>query len=264
MKLAFWLLLISLAVCRGQAPTHVLETRDVKTDNQPEQNPYTSETDLAIGQQLFARRCALCHGAHGEGGRGRNLTTGEYRFGGSDRQLYRVLRNGIPDSDMPGSSSKPIDLWRLVEVVKRLGAAGVTEKAGGDASAGKAVYEKSGCAQCHLLNGAGSDLGPDLSAVGRQRSLAYLRESIVDPGADVPLAYRSVSVITPEGGKITGIHLNEDDYSIQLRDMSGNPRSLLKKELKEVRHEAGSIMPSYRSMPPADLDNLIAYLKAEK
>jgi putative heme-binding domain-containing protein len=178
--------------------------------------------------------------------------------------VYLVLRNGIPDSDMPGSSAKPSDLWRLVAVVKRLGAAGATEKAGGDAAAGRAVYEKNGCAQCHLMNGAGSDLGPDLSAVGRQRSLAYLRESIVDPGADVPLTYRTVTVITPDGGKITGIHLNEDDYSIQLRDLRGNPRSLLKSELKEVSHEPASIMPSYRSLPPADLENLIAYLKAEK
>jgi cytochrome c oxidase cbb3-type subunit 3 len=199
---------------------------------------------------------------NGEGGRGANLTTGQYRLGGSDRQIFLTLRNGIPDSEMPGSRAKAVDLWRLVAFVKWLGSAQVREESRGDPAAGRALYDKSGCAQCHAIGGQGGDLGPDLSAVGRQRSLQYLRDSIVDPSADIPLSYSADTVITLDGGKITGIHLNEDDYSIQLRDMSGNPRSFLKSDLKKFTHNNESLMPPYRSFSPAELDNLIAYLKS--
>lgn len=117
-------------------------------------------------------------------------------------------------------------------------------------------------AQCHILNGVGGEVGPDLSTIGPQRSLQYLRDSILDPSADVPTNYRADTVTTMDGNTVTGIHLNEDDYSIQLRDSSGNPRSFLKSELKGFTHERRSIMPPYRSLAPAELDSLIAYLKA--
>jgi putative heme-binding domain-containing protein len=107
-----------------------------------------------------------------------------------------------------------------------------------------------------------SAFGPDLSAIGARRSLRYLRESVVDPSADVPLAYRAVTVTTAAGTKIRGIHLNEDDYSIQLRDGNGDPRSFLKDDLQGINYETESLMPSYRSLSAADLDNLMAYLNS--
>ena len=40
--------------------------------------------------------------------------------------------------------------------------------------------------------------------------------------------------------------LNEDDYSIQLRDMREELRSFLKSDLTEIRTERESLMPSYK------------------
>jgi putative heme-binding domain-containing protein len=261
---ALFVLLAPASICRGQEGRTALhaERRQNNAENIPERNPYASEADIEAGQKLFVRRCAHCHSVHGEGGRGVNLTTGQYRLGGSDRQLFSTLRNGIPDSEMPGSRAAAIEIWRLVAYVKRLGAAGVPEKAQGDPGAGRAVYEKSGCPQCHSIGSAGGDTGPELTAIGRRRSLKYLRDSIVDPGADVPPSYRSDTVTTLDGRKIRGIHLNEDDYSIQLRDTSGNLRCFLKTELREFMHDKDSLMPAYRSLSATDLDNLVAYLNS--
>jgi putative heme-binding domain-containing protein len=259
------ILLLPCAVCRGQSANHSsLESkrRDLDPDSVPERNPFTSANDLAMGQKLFERRCTQCHGAQGEGGRGVNLTTGEYRLGGSDRELYLTLRNGVSDTEMPGSRSKPIDLWRLVAYVRQLGSARAAEPAPGDPSAGRLVYENSGCARCHMIAGKGLDVGPDLTFVGRQRSLQHLRDSIINPSADIPLNYTTVLVTRLNGEKIKGIHLNEDDYSIQLRDLTGNPRSFLKSELREFMYDRDSLMPPYRSLSPVELDNLIAYLKS--
>jgi hypothetical protein len=79
-----------------------------------------------------------------------------------------------------------------------------------------------------------------------------------------PLGYRGGAVTTVGGGKSRGIHLNEDDYSIQLRTMDGNPRSFLKSDLREVRYEKESLMPPYASLSAAELDNLVAYLNSLK
>ena len=77
------------------------------------------------------------------------------------------------------------------------------------------------------------------------------------------MAYHAVSVRTAAGKSVRGIFIGEDEYSIQLRDMSGNPRSFLKSQLKDFQHESSSLMPAY-TMPSTDLDNLVAYLSSLK
>ncbi len=121
---ALLVLLASASICGGQDGRTAMhaERQQKDAENIPERNPYTWEADIEAGQKLFVRRCAHCHSVHGEGGRGVNLTTGRYRLGGSDRQLFSTLRNGIPDSEMPGSRAAAIEIWRLVGYVKRLGA----------------------------------------------------------------------------------------------------------------------------------------------
>jgi putative heme-binding domain-containing protein len=229
----------------------------------PEQNPLDSEADVALGRQLFVGRCGLCHGRDGEGGRGAVLTTGQYRHGNSDREMFLTIRNGIANTEMPGTFLTDPEVWRLVAYVKRLGTARASqEKAAGDPRAGRMVYRSKGCPACHRIDGEGGDMGPDLSSVGVRSSLRYLRQSIVSPSLDIPPTYRTVTVTTRAGAKIRGVHLNEDDYSIQARDVDGNPRSFLKSEIKQIQRENESLMPPYAGLSPAELDNLLAYLNS--
>ncbi len=229
----------------------------------PERNPLNSEADVVLGRQLFLGRCGLCHGRDGEGGRGAALNTGQYRHGDSDREMFLTIRNGIPNTEMPGTFLGDRQVWRLVAYLKRLGSTrAAEEKAPGDVQAGRVVYESRGCPACHAIDSQGGDTGPDLSSAGARSSLRYLKESIVSPSTDVPLTYRAVTVTTTAGGKIQGIHLNEDDYSIQLRALDGNPRSFLKSDLKEIRYEKESLMPAYAWLSAAELDNLVAYLNS--
>ena len=75
--------------------------------------------------------------------------------------------------------------------------------------------------------------------------------------------YRTVSVVTPQGERIRGIELNQDEYTIELRDTKENLRSFRKADLKEVRRETGSLMPSYRTaLTGGEIENLVAYLSS--
>jgi putative heme-binding domain-containing protein len=228
--------------------------------NLPETNPFSSPADVAMGRALYTGRCGHCHGQDGDGGRGVPLNTGRFRYGGSDRELFATIRTGVPDTEMPGAFSlQDSEIWRLVAYVQQLGRQGAPETSAGDPAAGAAVYARHACAQCHTIGAGGGFLGPDLTDIGNRRALRHLRQSIVDPSADIPLDYRPVVVTDAGGAAISGIHLNEDEYSIHLRELNGNLRSFMKRELKDISLPRQSLMPAY-PLPSAELENLVTYL----
>jgi putative heme-binding domain-containing protein len=215
------------------------------------------------GRSLFQTHCAYCHGARGDGGRGADLTLGQYRRGGSDVELFATIRNGIPGT-MPAVTATDDEVWMMTAFVKKLGSPGLDEKALGEAISGRAIYEGKGkCAGCHSIGANGGSLGPDLSDVGRRRTLQYLEESLVNPNADVPVRYRAIEVVTKAGQTVAGVRLNEDDVSIQLRDKSDDLRSFLKADIREIRHDKASLMPSYSStFSRTELEDVVAYLNS--
>src|SRR5271166_2874821 len=108
----------------------------------------------------------------------------------------------------------------------------------GDAAAGEAIFNgKGGCGACHSIGDRGASLGPDLGDIGIRRSARSLHLSLVDPDAEILKEYYTVVVVTKGGETIRGLALNEDDLSIQIRDINGNPRSFLKDDLKSTLRE---------------------------
>lgn len=245
--------LAALAAAQGQPKTVAAGTM----------NPFNSPQDLEQAAPLFQTHCAYCHGSRGEGGRGADLTTGIYNHGGSDADLFNTIRNGIP-GNMPAVPITDDEVWKLVGFVRKIGSAGLGEKATGDAVAGKAIFEGKGkCMTCHSIGLVGGTVGPDLADVGRRRDLKYLTESLVTPEADVPIRYRAVQVLMKNGRNVNGIRLNEDDVSIQVRDTNDNLRSIKKDVIKEIKHDKPALMPSYQtSLTKKELDDVVAYLNS--
>ena len=52
--------------------------------------------DIAYGQTVYARECAVCHAEDGAGIAGVDLRNGPLRRGATDRNLRQVIRLGIP------------------------------------------------------------------------------------------------------------------------------------------------------------------------
>jgi putative heme-binding domain-containing protein len=227
-----------------------------------QRHPYDTREAAAQGSALFQTRCAFCHGAHGEGGRGADLTSGQYAHGGSDAELYSTIRNGVPGTSMPATGATDEETWKLVAFVKTIGSPGLYEQATGDSAAGMRLFRgKGGCLTCHSIGSEGGSLGPDLAEVGKRRTLAYLEESIVTPDADVPIRYRAIEIVKKSGEKVKGVRLNEDDVSIQLRDGNDRLQSFMKDDLSDIRHEKKSVMPSYASvLSRKEIEDVVAYL----
>jgi putative heme-binding domain-containing protein len=230
----------------------------------PETNPFSSDADIQQGSALFQTHCSYCHGSFGEGGRGADLTAGIYSRGGQDAELYNSIRYGVPGSEMGPVRVTDEEVWKMVAFVKRLGSQGLLEKATGDPSSGRLVYQRSGCGNCHRIGKEGGSLGPDLTDIGRRRGLTFLAESLTRPEADIPVNYRGLQVVLKSGQTVTGIRLNRDDLSIQLRDTRNNLRSFLMENVQDVRYDKPSLMPGYASMNPKDFDDVVAYLNSLK
>ena len=218
--------------------------------------------DLAAGEHLYRTECAYCHGPHGEGGRGATLARPRLPHAPDDAALAAVIEYGIPETEMPGHWLAPREVQQLVAYVRTLGRV-EPQKIEGDPVRGERLYAgKGGCARCHTVNGRGGALGPDLTEIGARRSISYLRESLIDPEAAVPEGFLQVQLVTRGGRSITGVRVNEDTFSIQIRDLSDKFQSYFRSELVEVIKQTGkSPMPSYRgTFTSAELDDLVAYL----
>ena len=65
-------------------------------------------------------------------------------------------------------------------------------QAKGDAAAGKQVFAQSGCGGCHTFKAAGTNgkIGPDLDEALQGKDAAFVRESIVDPNAEIASGFQ--------------------------------------------------------------------------
>jgi cytochrome c oxidase cbb3-type subunit 3 len=221
-----------------------------------------SPEDLARGKKLFEGHCALCHGITGTGGKGPSLARPTLRRAQDNIRLIDVIKDGIPNTEMPAAwQLTDHEIWQVAGHVRSLGRTAVVALPG-DSARGRALYDKGGCASCHIIHGAGSSLGPELSEIGVRRNADYLRESLLKPGAAVPEGFLIVRIGTRDGKVIRGIRVNEDTFTIQLRDAANRFHSFRKSDVTSIKkdfHE--SLMPSYESkFSAAELDDLIAYL----
>lgn len=230
------------------------------------------------GRPLFETHCAFCHGPHGEGGKGPTLAQPELPRASTDDALIAIIRRGIQGTEMPPARLSPEQTKLVAAYVRALGRI-APEHVRGNAARGAELYQRGGCVQCHTIGGHGGGVGPDLTEIGRQRSGAYLRRALVDPTADVPQsfnAFRSdvnlpqnflfVRATTRTGEQVAGVRVNEDTFSIQVRDLAGKIRSFAKSDLAELHKDWGaSPMPSFAGVFTNDqLDDLVAFLATQK
>jgi putative heme-binding domain-containing protein len=219
--------------------------------------------DLAQGKKIFVGQCALCHGIGGTGGRGPALDGPGLPRTADNQALFSIIKNGIPQTEMPDAWQRTDrEIWQVAGYVRSLGRTAAVSVSGNPAK-GRQIYDsKGGCAACHIVDGRGGSFGPVLNEIGARRSAGHLREALIDPGASVGEGFLVISIVTRDGQKVRGIRLNEDSFTIQLRDSGNAFRSFRKADLKELTKESGvSTMPSYRdALSAPELEDLVAYL----
>ncbi len=263
--------LLALASCAVAAVALVAQQTQP-----PTLNPFANDAAaITSGGNLYGQICQSCHGPAGQGSdRGPALATMALLHGNADADLFRAIRTGVPGTQMagfPGLSDS--DVWRLVAYLRTVQTSGSSPStiANGDPAAGESLFfGAAGCATCHEVNARGGIVGPDLSAAGSV-SPAALRLKIVDPNNPAAQTTtrgsrgstaRTVVVKTPDGREIKGVRRNEDTFSLQMIDLSGQLHLLDKRALGSVAVDEKSLHPSdYKTrLTESEVTNLVAYL----
>jgi cytochrome c oxidase cbb3-type subunit 3 len=218
------------------------------------------------GQQLFSSNCGGCHGLDGRGGEhGPNIaTTSEVQRLG-DRDILRIVRDGVSGAGMPAFRSKFDDtqLKAVLSYVRVLQGKDAAASVAGNPEKGHSLFfGKARCSECHMVDGKGGFVGPDLSDYGAEHSPDVIRNAIVNPNKNLDPRHRTVIAVTRDGQKYTGRALNEDNFSLQLQTLDGTFHFFDKSTLAHLEHEPRSIMPSnYGSMlSSGELDDLVSYI----
>src|SRR5207237_10143733 len=203
-----------------------------------EKNPYAGDAKIAkLGEYQFRLNCAFCHGLGARGGgRGPDLTRAQKRHGNSDAEMFHNIHDGIPGTAMPAATNGGIgvgmsdeEIWQVISYLRRIQVKAPAQP-GGNPEHGKQLFiGASGCSTCHMIQGKGGRLGPDLTTVGASRSVEYLVESVRNPSRrlaqgileamkEFPEEYESVSVVTADGTKLSGVLLKQDQFTLLMLD----------------------------------------------
>ncbi len=229
--------------------------------------------DLAHGRTLYVAHCGRCHGMDGGGGEGPRLAVPELQQAADVEAVQGLIRGGVPGTAMRGLwQITGDDVRDIAAYVWSLGQSDVSvAELPGDPEEGAVLYASMDCSSCHIIDGAGGTLGPVLTNIGRLRGIDHLREALVDPAATLPenpvasaagSIYLLVTVQTRDGRRITGTRVNEDTFTIQVRDEEDMFHSIRKEDIASLQKRFGeSLMPSYAdTVNEEGINALVAYL----
>ena len=248
------------------------------------QHSYPPE-QIAAGKTLYDANCGRCHNDDGAGVTGIELFK-EIRRASADDDIARLIQNGIPGTSMPPHAFTTDQALSVVAFMRSM--VGVTAGSSaispvplgppagsdptltGDPARGRTLFAgKGGCVSCHRAEGTGGTTGPDLSAAGAARGFGpfvrppdpiALARAILDPDAQISPGFERFQVTPTSGPTVRGALLNQDTFSVQLRDEAQNLRSFMKADLKDFGFLPSS-MPSYRGrLTPQEVADVVSYL----
>lgn len=229
-------------------------------------NLYNTDLDIRMGQRYFERQCSRCHGfdAKGNDETGAPDLTGTLRHANSDAGIFNVIRTGVP-----GTAMLPVDtevpdptVWQLVAYIGSLRYDPDSVELSGNAEAGRRLFNgRAECSSCHMVNGEGGRMGPDLSRVGENQRPEDLLDALVNPDADVAPRWWTLQVTGPDGVMHEGFRMNEDSFSLRIMDEDEQLWSFRKSQIRNYERIETSTMPSYdQRLSESELDDVVAYL----
>jgi len=139
---------------------------------------------------------------------------------------------------------------------------------GGDAKRGYDIFfgrTSATCRRCHAVQNSGGAVGPDLSAIAKEKNREYLLEAIVAPNAKIAKGFEPVIAVMDSGKVYAGTKRSDDGTTLQVMLPDGTMISLAKDEIDELA-KGQSAMPAdlIKHLSLADLRDLVEYLAQQK
>ncbi|MGD0478682.1 MAG: PQQ-binding-like beta-propeller repeat protein [Terracidiphilus sp.] len=210
---------------------------------------------------LFARICALCHGADARGtDRGPSLVNSAELQSMRDSDISDIIRKG--KARMPGFALPAADIDALTRFMRLLNPTNSATAVPGDPKAGERIFFGDGkCSTCHMVRGRGTPNGPDLSDVGRRLRLEELKQKLTDPDARIAEGWGAFSARLNDGRMLHGFARAQGSHDLVLQSNDSKLHLLLDSEYKALTPDKHSAMPAYKGSGD-ELQDLIAFLSS--
>ena len=137
----------------------------------------------------------------------------------------------------------------------------------GQVDAGKKVFSEQGtCAKCHIVQGQGKQVGPDLSEIGSKLSREALLESILFPSAGISHNYETYTLELVDGNIASGVIVSQTNDEVQIKDSEAVVRRFPRSDVAEITKQPISLMPSdiHKNLTEKELVDLIEYMTTLK
>ena len=111
---ALALVMVGANVLLAQKPAYAQESSDVK-------NPFEGDpAAIEEGRELFSRRCSFCHGTGGSGAKGPDLTSGKWKYGGRNTDVFATIAAGRPMTQMGSfaTSMTTDEIWKVIAFIR--------------------------------------------------------------------------------------------------------------------------------------------------
>src|SRR5262249_9810469 len=134
----------------------------------------------------------------------------------------------------------------------------------GDPFAGRAVFDKP-CAQCHKIHGQGQDVGPDITANGRN-DFQQLLSNVLDPSLVIGPGYQATTLSTTDGRVLTGLLVEDGRDRVVLKLQGGKLETIPRDQGDESKTAEVSLMPEdvEKQLTPQETAALFAFLCRDK
>jgi putative heme-binding domain-containing protein len=133
----------------------------------------------------------------------------------------------------------------------------------GDPARGKELFATAGtCANCHLVNGSGKEIGPDLSEIGKKLAREAMFEAILFPSAAVSPSYETYIVETKNGTTMTGILVSQTPEEVTLKGADAIVRTFKRSETLALEKSPISLMPAdlHKALTVQGIADVVEYL----
>ncbi len=216
-------------------------------------------TLIAEGRKQFGSHCAGCHGGDGLGGeRAPTIAQPESPWLKSAESIRELLKNGIPDAGMPSFQLNEMETKAIVAFVLSFVTKAAEAHPAGDPAAGERFFFGAGkCSSCHKARGKGGFMGPDLTEIARQQTLAEIESALLKP--KILRGYSVVKVRLGNGTELRGFARNRSTFDIQIQGFDGKLNLLRRDEVAVLAEEEKPLMPPLAATA-AEKENLLAYL----
>ncbi len=135
----------------------------------------------------------------------------------------------------------------------------------GDPARGKKMFTEATCANCHKLEDVGRHIGPDLSRLV-DRSPRSLLVDTIDVNRVVDHRFIEYTAVTTRGHQVSGMLFDEDEHSVTLADVNGEPHVIPRKNLDDLLSNNRSQMPERLEarLTPQQMADLVAFIASSR